>query len=373
MSGRALRKSGWLVSALSLMPLLACTAGFSADQSAVVPAARQTAKTPVIKDANATALQTAKTPITKDAANAIVIQTVKIPVTKDAGATAIQTAKTPVTKDANATAIQAPENPAHKGTAGATQEKGSIPTVNVQTYLLTMQPLTQRYLQIMLSLLGWEGEVITTAQVGALGQQLAKVKAPPVVADQHANLANSLTMVNEFVIASEAKEQGFHKALLLARKMQEVSDEYHKAVLALAMAHGLPKTIDPFLAHAKPSFSAEMPISKQADTNNLHFKSKMSSGRISDRTLRALGEDDSRVSGVESSPSNSPSFINGVGGTMGISGLFNGLGGTGTNGLVDGMGVSSGMNGWVNGAGLSSGMSGLLNNNTDSGMGLGNR
>jgi hypothetical protein len=59
-------------------------------------------------------------------------------------------------------------------------------------------------------------------------------------------------------------------------------------------------------------------------------------------------------------------MINGVDGAQGMSGLFNGLGGTGTNGLIDGMGFSSGLNGFVNGAGASSGMSGMLNS-TDNG------
>jgi hypothetical protein len=97
-----------------------------------------------------------------------------------------------------------------------------------------------------------------------------------------------------------------------------------------------------------------------------------SSDQIHSLSGAAAGVDFDAGSKVPSSASKTPTMIDGVGGSMGLSGMFNGLGGTGTNGLVDGMGFSSGLNGFVNGAGASSGMSGMLNDiNTSSASGSG--
>jgi hypothetical protein len=95
-----------------------------------------------------------------------------------------------------------------------------------------------------------------------------------------------------------------------------------------------------------------------------------SSDRIHGLSGSAAGVDFDGGGKVPSSASTTPTMIDGVGGSMGLSGMFNGLGGTGTNGLVDGMGFSSGLNGFVNGAGSSSGMSGMFNDiNTSSASG----
>jgi hypothetical protein len=247
--------------------------------------------------------------------------------------------------------------------------KISSQPVEVSKYLAIMRPLTQGYLKIMLSLIAHDSEQAEDVQVSALevaelAKKLALVQAPPEVANEQGKLIEPLSSVAAFFKTGGASTHGFHGALALAQQMQAVSNNYHNAVLAIIRNSKFTLAKDPFIA--------EGAFTMQSDSQGL----KSQKGKSPDKVQERLSVKDSNIRGTDYSISTyepsklnsneSSSMINGVDGAQGMSGLFNGLGGTGTNGLIDGMGFSSGLNGFVNGAGASSGMSGMLNS-TDNG------
>jgi hypothetical protein len=264
---------------------------------------------------------------------------------------------------ANKATAQVAVHPATQGTAGGG-------AVEVDKYLATMHDIIQRYDDLMLSLVGPGGtkdennEDCKTSAVNCtrLEQELEQVKAPPEVATEQGGLAESLTLADDFFQSGGVTKHGFHGALDVTKEMQRISSEYHDAVLAMIHSHGLSESTDPFIAdrasHRQMAARPDMKVPPK----------KMSAG-TGDPSL-ALPGPSGALSGVnaaaKSKSSESSSLINGVDGSLGMSGLFNGLGGTDTNGLVDGLGMSSGLNGMVNGAGVSSGMSGMLNDSSTS-------
>ena len=223
---------------------------------------------------------------------------------------------------------------------------------------------------------------VTAQTIEQLQEQLSKVTPPVELEQQHAAMDKSLNIVVQFAKTGGTTKVGFHTALQLAQQMQAISNHYHDSVLALIEEQGLSVSSDPFIVEKV----AEKPTSKQgvreskgkaptavltpASGHPMVVPEVTSSDRIHGLSGSSAGVDLDVGSRVPSSASTTPTMIDGVGGSMGLSGMFDGLGGTGTNGLVDGMGFSSGLNGFVNGAGASSGMSGMLNDiNTSSASG----
>lgn len=255
---------------------------------------------------------------------------------------------------------------------------------DLKNYLVVMRPMTHLYLHVMLSIIARDGlpsedaldTQVTAAGIEGLEQQLSNVKPPAELERQHAALNKSLNAVAQFINAGGAEKVGFHSALELAQQMQAVSNSYHESVLALIQEHGLSASTDPFIvqkvAGKAPGKQQNVQAAK-TQAQAISVPQVSSSDRIHGLSGSAAGVDfdgGGKVPSSASSASTTPTMIDGVGGSMGLSGMFNGLGGTGTNGLVDGMGFSSGLNGFVNGAGSSSGMSGMFNDiNTSSASG----
>jgi hypothetical protein len=262
-------------------------------------------------------------------------------------------------------------------------------STDFKNYLVVMRPLMHHYLHIMLTIISPDGlppedsldTKVTAQDIEGLREQLAKVKPPVELEQQHASLDKSLNAVAQFIQTGGTSKIGFHSALQLAQQMQAISNSYHESVLALIQEHGLSAGSDPFIvekvtekvaAKEKKVQSSKVQSSKTVPSLDAQSRTPgvpqvNSSYRVNALSGAAAGVDFDTASKVPSSASTTPTMIDGVGGSMGLSGMFNGLGGTGTNGLVDGMGFSSGLNGFVNGAGASSGMSGMLNDiNTSS-------
>jgi len=238
--------------------------------------------------------------------------------------------------------------------------------LNLEQYLAVMRPMIHRYNQVMLSLIANDGiateEVQQDSQIGAgeitkLAQTMTRVNAPSELTESHASLVESLKPPADFVKAGGCAKQGFHRALECAKQMEKISATYHELILSVIGDHGLPAGSDPFIVARPVEKQQHQPATK---TTGEYEKKAV---KISD-TQRAPFWVPDLVGANGSSyikTHNTPGMINGVDGAMGLSGMFNGLGGTGTNGLVDGLGFSSGLNGFVNGAGSSSGMSGMMN------------
>jgi hypothetical protein len=262
-------------------------------------------------------------------------------------------------------------------------------STDFKNYLVVMRPLMHHYLHIMLTIISPDGlppedsldTKVTAQDIEGLQEQLAKVKPPVELEQQHASLDKSLNAVAQFIQTGGTSKIGFHGALQLAQQMQAISNSYHESVLTLIQEQGLSAGSDPFIvekvtekvaAKGKKVQSSKVQSSKTVPSLDAQSRTPgvpqvNSSDRVNALSGSAAGVDFDTASKVPSSASTTPTMIDGVGGSMGLSGMFNGLGGTGTNGLVDGMGFSSGLNGLVNGAGASSGMSGMLNDiNTSS-------
>jgi hypothetical protein len=259
---------------------------------------------------------------------------------------------------------------------------------DLKEYLAAMRPPMHLYLHIMLSIISPDGlpaddsleTSVTPQNIKGLQDQLAYIKPPAELIQQHAALDKSLNAVAQFVGLGGASKNGFHSALQLAQQMQATSNSYHNSVLAVIQEHGLANSSDPFIVEklrekaaptkGKKVQSSKPTVSVQVQSQAPYAPQVTPSDRMHGLSGSAAGVDFDAGSKIPSSASTTPTMIDGVGGSMGLSGMFNGLGGTGTNGLVDGMGFSSGLNGFVNGAGASSGMSGMLNDiNTSSASG----
>ncbi|HEY9716258.1 MAG TPA: hypothetical protein V6C69_02220 [Trichormus sp.] len=270
-------------------------------------------------------------------------------------------AKPTVAEAANKGATEVPVRAATPGTAGGG-------TVEVGKYLSTMHDIIQRYDDLMLSLVGPGGTTeenkedckASAVTCQGLEQELEQLQAPPEVATEQGGLAESLTLADDFFQSGGVTKHGFHGALDVTKQMQRISSEYHEAVLELIHARGLSESTDPFIADRASH-------RQMAARPNMKLLPKKISIRAGDLAVPGPAGGLSGVNAVaKSKSSESASLINGVDGSLGMSGLFNGLGGTDTNGLVDGLGMSSGLNGMVNGAGMSSGMSGMLNDTSTS-------
>lgn len=283
---------------------------------------------------------------------------------------AVTPARSPVTRSpatsssaAHSSSIRSPGSNSPVA-APATASKVSNPIE--KTYMTQMQPLVQKYDQIMLALVAPGDDNsdagVSAAETNELAQEIAATLTPQELAEQHKLLARSLLTVAQFLTTGGRAAHGFHDALVVAERMQAISSSYHNAVLACLKAHSLPVSLDPFLdPRAAAAFDAQ-----QRASGNKAAAHRGNGGRRQFATFNRPVDsvDPEREARGPFSDPTAPAMINGVDGSMSMTGLFNGLGGTSTNGLVDGLGVSSGMNGLVNGAGLSQGMSGRLNDTT---------
>jgi hypothetical protein len=280
--------------------------------------------------------------------------------------------------------------PAAVRTPEAAKEAVKMTPSDLKNYLAVMRPIMHLYLHVMLSIISPDGlpaedsldTKVTAQTIEGLQEQLSKVTPPVGLEQQHVAMDDSLNAVLQFAKTGGTSKVGFHTALQLAQLMQSISNKYHDSVLALIQENGLPGSSDPFIVvkvaekmlpkQGVHSTKGKAPAAVFAPVSAQPFvvPQVTTSDRIHGLSGSSAGVDLDVGSRVPSSASTTPTMIDGVGGSMGLSGMFDGLGGTGTNGLVDGMGFSSGLNGFVNGAGASSGMSGMLNDiNTSSASG----
>ena len=251
-----------------------------------------------------------------------------------------------------------------------TQPASDGDAVDYETYFKQMRGPVSQYLKVMLDVVPLSdpenddsSKVLESDHPDKLIVNIGAISAPPSVAELHNQLKESLNFVLTFMKNGGLAKVGFSKALKLAQRMQEISDQYHAEILKMITAKNLPKTLDPFLVQESVG---GFNISRQTraprdltviDTNNkILDQTKLQRNKL--ESIREVASGNFYFNDYKYDRS---SMLNGVGGAMGMSGLFNGLGGTGTNGLVDGLGFSSGLNGYVNGAGVSSGTSGMFN------------
>jgi hypothetical protein len=234
----------------------------------------------------------------------------------------------------------------------------------LEQYLKQMHGPISQYLKIMLDLVPLEEppeasdfETLKADKAQNLIVSLGKIAPPASATETHGELKESLNAVVAFVSAGGLSKVDFSKALQIAQQMHDCSDRFHAVVLEEIAANNLSKASDPFLVQqVKPD---SVPFFSVRNGSGSQFPSSDASMLKED----SAGGKHFSTGGYGQAQSNfeRSSMINGVDDPMGMSGLFNGLGGTGTNGLVDGMGFSSGLNGYVNGAGVSSGTSGMFN------------
>ena len=240
---------------------------------------------------------------------------------------------------------------------------------NYQEYLKQVRLPVSKYLKTMIDLVPLQeppyddaNKILEADHPEILIGSLEKIAPPANVAELHSQLENSLKAVAIFIRNGGLPKVGFSKALMLAQRMREISDQYHAVVLKNIEAASLSKACDPFLVQQMQTDATP----QSAKKNDVSVITRGGYG-IAEKAghahngLESIREAASGGFDLKDSQYNRGSMINGVGGSMGMSGLFNGLGGTGTNGLVDGLGFSSGLNGYVNGAGVSRGTSGMFN------------
>lgn len=234
-------------------------------------------------------------------------------------------------------------------------------------YLQQMRAPINQYLKIMLDLVPLveppydaSDKNLRDDHVEVLNATLGSIAPTTSVAVLHGQLRETLERVEVFMNAGGLSKVGFSKALSIAEQMHDISDKYHAALLKQIEADKLSRELDPFLVtkvkpHSVQTSSAKKTAQPVDDGDDDESDGEGNVHRSSSKNFSTGGYGRTDSHFVHSS------MINGVGGSMGMSGLFNGLGGTGTNGLVDGYGFSSGLNGYVNGTGLSTGTSGFMN------------
>lgn len=241
-----------------------------------------------------------------------------------------------------------------------------------EQYLKQMRLPISQYLKVMLDLVplaeppeASDFETLKADKAEDLIVSLSKIAPPTSAVETHGELKESLSAVVAFVSAGGISKVGFSRALQIAQQMHDCSDRFHAVVLREIVANNLSKTSDPFLVQQIKPIVGPVPSAKNGGGSLFlnNDTSMLKDGSVGGAQASADGGRHFSTGGYGQTQSNfdRSSMINGVGGSMGMSGLFNGLGGTGTNGLVDGMGFSSGLNGYVNGAGVSSGTSGMFN------------
>lgn len=242
-------------------------------------------------------------------------------------------------------------------------EKSSEPQAEAspeEKYFASMKPLIERYDNVLLELLDSDSVVDkksadpkpTLDSVEHLQQELQTLQAPSDLQMQQTELQNILSSVIDFIKNGGTVKLGFHDALQLAQQMRTAFEEYRDAGISLMQKDHIAANKAPFFCQGTAS-GASVPDADDSSTADHRDLDRVRNGTSHDIL--------NRNNSIASTRSGNASFISGTDGTSGLSGLFNGLAGTGTNGLVEGFGFASGLNGFVNGTGASSGMSGMFN------------